>query len=300
VQVSNSYSKRKEEMETQTNDKTSENQNTQTAIEESKIDQTEKGKLPVKKNLIADVKLPVKPQQELIPYEKENYSTIEKAIIELREELSNITELKEAIAQSFEDKSSAEDKFQENVTSSFNSLRQQLQEFNEKFNREIDYTRELNLKIKKNELEGQVYLLQRELTEERASITKTLDEISKLTKTTLQSVDDKCKELKTADNIIQEAITKFRIDSSSASENEYKALKANTLEMLKDFTDNAQKTLEVVKKLSKDFISQCEKENKNLISKVPGIKGKLSVENWIVLIFGCLGIASMIINLIIR
>ena len=287
-------------METQTNDKTSENQNTQTAIEESKIDQTEKGKLPVKKNLIADVKLPVKPQQELIPYEKENYSTIEKAIIELREELSNITELKEAIAQSFEDKSSAEDKFQENVTSSFNSLRQQLQEFNEKFNREIDYTRELNLKIKKNELEGQVYLLQRELTEERASITKTLDEISKLTKTTLQSVDDKCKELKTADNIIQEAITKFRIDSSSASENEYKALKANTLEMLKDFTDNAQKTLEVVKKLSKDFISQCEKENKNLISKVPGIKGKLSVENWIVLIFGCLGIASMIINLIIR
>ena len=276
-------------METQTNDKTTE-----------KIDQTEKGKLPVKKNLIADVKLPVKPQQELIPYEKENQSTIEKAIIELREELSNITELKEAIAQSFEDKSSAEDKFQENVTSSFNSLRQQLQEFNEKFNREIDYTRELNLKIKKNELEGQVYLLQRELTEERESITKTLDEISKLTKTTLQSVDDKCKELKTADNIIQEAITKFRIDSSSASENEYKALKANTLEMLKDFTDNAQKTLEVVKKLSKDFISQCEKENKNLISKVPGIKGKLSVENWIVLIFGSLGIASMIIKLIIR
>ncbi|MBC6713580.1 hypothetical protein [Treponema sp. Marseille-Q3903] len=287
-------------METQTNDKTTENQNTQIALEENKIDQTDKGKLPVKKNLIADVKLPVKPQQELIPYEKENYSTIEKAIIELREELSNITELKEAIAQSFEDKSSAEDKFQENVTSSFNSLRQQLQEFNEKFNREIDYTRELNLKIKKNELEGQVYLLQRELTEERASITKTLDEISKLTKTTLQSVDDKCKELKTADNIIQEAITKFRIDSSSASENEYKALKANTLEMLKDFTDNAQKTLEVVKKLSKDFISQCEKENKNLISKVPGIKGKLSVENWIVLIFGSLGIASMIIKLIIK
>ena len=287
-------------METQTNDKTTENQNTQIALEENKIDQTDKGKLPVKKNLIADVKLPVKPQQELIPYEKENYSTIEKAIIELREELSNITELKEAIAQSFEDKSSAADKFQENVTSSFNSLRQQLQEFNEKFNREIDYTRELNLKIKKNELEGQAYLLQRELTEERASITKTLDEISKLTKTTLQSVDDKCKELKTADNIIQEAITKFRIDSSSASENEYKALKANTLEMLKDFTDNAQKTLEVVKKLSKDFISQCEKENKNLISKVPGIKGKLSAENWIVLIFGCLGIASMIIKLIIK
>ena len=35
-----------------------------------------------------DFRLPTKQKQELIPYEKENYSSIEKAIIELSEELS--------------------------------------------------------------------------------------------------------------------------------------------------------------------------------------------------------------------
>lgn len=245
-------------------------------------------------------KLPVKQKSELLPYEKENYSTIEKAIIELSEELVNLSELRDSIEHSFENKTIEEDKFQGEVTTYFNLITKKFEEFNEKFTHEIDYNRELELKIQNNEYKGQIYLLERELNEERATITKTLDEINKLIKDNLLTLSDKCRELKSADNLIEESIMKFRGDAIAASENEYKTLKMQCEKMLKAFTDNAQKTLETLKKTSLDFITQCEKENKSLIGKVPVVKGKLTTENWIVIVFGCIGLASLLVNLFIK
>ena len=156
------------------------------------------------------------------------------------------------------------------------------------------------MKIQNNEYKGQIYLLERELNEERASLTKTIDEINKVIKENLLIVSDKCRELKSADTLIEESIMKFRGDAVAASENEYKALKMQCERMLQTFTENAQKTLETLKKTSIDFITQCEKENKSLIGKVPVIKGKLTAENWLVIIFGCIGIASLLLNLFIK
>ena len=277
-------------------------QNSENLPEKTKANENQKeiaadGKLPVK-NLLAE-RLPVKTKQELLPYEKENYSSIEKAIIELSEELANLSELRDSIEHSFENKTATDDKFQSEVTAYFNSLRKQFEEFNEKFTREIDYRSQLEEKIKNNELRGEIYLLQRELEEERAKITKTLDEINKVVKDNMLTVSDKCRELKSADTQIEEAISKFRTDSMSASENEYKALKVQCETMLRNLTENAQKTLETVKKTSIDFITQCEKENKSLIGKVPVVKGKLTLESWIVIVFGCVGIASLFINLFV-
>lgn len=273
-------------------------QSVTTAVPEKEKIQTEKERLPVKKSHLGDVKLPVKPQQELLPYEKENYSTIEKAIKELSAELVNLSDLKDAIEQSFNDKNLLEDKFQANVTSTFNSLCEKFDEFNEKIKKEIDYRNILEEKIKNNELDGRNLLLQRELEEERAAITKNLSEINRLVKSSLQTVDEKCKELKTADTLIEEAIMKFREDSKEAADNKYKGLVADTNSLIKEFTENARKTLEVVKKHSVDFINQCEKENKSLLAAVPGIKGKMTLESWLVIILGCLGIAGFLLNLL--
>lgn len=270
--------------------KTTETENTTSILE---------GKLPVKGS-IPDTRLPVKTKQELLPYEKENYSTIEKAIIELSEELANLSELRDSIEHSFDNKISADDKFQSEITSYFNLITKKFEEFNGKLTHEIDYNRELELKIQNNEYKGQIYLLERELNEERATITKTIDEINKVVKENLLAVSDKCRELKSANNIIEESISKFRGDALATSENEFKALKIQCEKMLQVFTENAQKTLETVKKTSIDFITQCEKENKILIGKVPVVKGKLTAENWIVIIFGCIGIASFLLNLFIK
>ena len=245
-------------------------------------------------------RLPVKRKQELLPYEKENYSTIEKAIIELSEELANLSELRDSIEHSFENKSVADDKFQSQVTSYFNLITKKFEEFNVKISHEIDYNRELELKIQNNEYKGQVYLLERELNEERAKITKTIDEINTVVKDNLLTVSDKCRELKSANNIIEESIMKFRGDAIAASGNEFKVLKMQCEKMLTTFTENAQKTLETVKKTSIEFITQCERENKSLIGKVPIVKGRLTAENWIVIIFGCIGIASLLLNLITK
>ena len=245
-------------------------------------------------------RLPVKRKQELLPYEKENYSTIEKAIIDLSEELANLSELRDSIEHSFENKSVADDKFQSQVTSYFNLITKKFEEFNDKISHEIDYNRELELKIQNNEYKGQVYLLERELNEERAKITKTIDEINTVVKDNLLTVSDKCRELKSANNIIEESIMKFRGDAIAASENEFKVLKMQCEKMLTTFTENAQKTLETVKKTYIEFITQCERENKSLIGKVPVVKGRLTAENWIVIIFGCIGIASLLLNLITK
>ncbi len=244
-----------------------------------------------------NIQFPVKEKQEFVPSNKETQSALEKAVIALSEELANVSELKDALEQSLNDKNVADDEFQSEVTAYFNSLRKQFDEFNEKFSREIDYARELDLKIQNNECRGQIYLLEKALDAERAKITIALDDITKTVKEKLLLVSDKCLELKSADNLIEEAIMKFRSDSMSASENEYGALRQNCEAGLKLFTENAQKTLETVKKRSVDFITQCEKENKALIKNVPSVKGKLTAENWIVVVFGCVGIASLIVRL---
>ena len=241
-------------------------------------------------------KLPTKAKQEIIPYEKENFSTMEKAVIELAEELSNLSELREAIEHSFSQKNIIDDKFQNEVTSYFNSLRKQFEVLTERFNKEIDYNRELEEKIKNTEYKGQIFILERALNDERATISKTLDEINQVIKDTTLIITDKIKEMKLVNNMIEENIMRFRADSMAASENEYKALKSQCENMLKTFTENAKTTLETVKKTSIDFITQCEKENKSLIGKVPSVKGKLTTESWIVIIFGCFGIANIIIN----
>lgn len=246
-------------------------------------------------------KLPVKPKQEIIiPYEKENYSMIEKAIIELSEELSNLTELRDSIEHSFSKKNLIDDKFQAEVTSLFNSLTKQIENLTDTFKKEIDYNNQLEIQIQNKEYQGQIFILDRALNEERAKISKTLIEISDTVKDTMLVVSDKCKELKVANNIIEDNIMKFRSDSMAASENEYKALKNQCETLLKQFTENAKKTLETVKKTSIDFITQCEKENKSLIGKVPVVKGKLTAESWIVILFGCIGIASLFINLFVK
>ena len=244
-----------------------------------------------------NIQFPVMEKQEIVPDKKETQSALEKAVIALSEELANVSELKDALEQSLNDKNVADDEFQSEVTAYFNSLRKQFDEFNEKFSREIDYARELDLKIQNNEYRGQIYLLEKTLDAERAKITIALDDITEAVKEKLRLVSDKCLELKSADNLIEESIMKFRSDSMSASENEYRALRQNCEAGLRLFTENAQKTLETVKKRSVDFITQCEKENKALIKNIPSVKGKLTAENWLVVVFGCVGIASLIVRL---
>lgn len=261
------------------------------------------GKLPVKPELKKspmEKTLPVKEKQELLPYEGEKRTTLEKAIMELSSELENLSELREAIEQSFDNKSMRDDKFQTEITQYFNSLTKKFEEFNERITREIDYNRELELKIEKNEYQGQVYLLEKQLNEERASITKVLDDISSTVKNSLMQITDKCRELKSADTIIEDSITKFRSDSFAASENEYKALAVKCENALKSFTENSSKTLDTVKKTAVEFIKQCEKENKELIRKVPEVKPKINGTSWLVIIFGCLGIGSLIFSLFIK
>ncbi len=240
----------------------------------------------------------VRPKREALPYSRpENLSDIEKAIIELTEEISNITELRDALEQALESRNAADENFQQAVIDYFNSLQKKFDVFNERLTHEIDYGRELEERIKNADYSRQVLLLEKELQEERAKITIFTDGISGLVREKMQVVEEKCSELKSADELIKESILKFRTDTFSATENEYKALKVNCENSLRSFTEEARKNLEAVKRQSLEFLSHCETENKNLIRQVPGIKGRLGIESWLVVALGCAGIASLIVRL---
>lgn len=240
----------------------------------------------------------LKPKREALPYSRpEHLSEIEKVIVELTEELSNITDLRDALEHALNVSKAADENFQQAVVGYFNSLQKKFDDFSERMNREIDYGRELEERIKNADYSRQVLLLEKELQEERAKITIFTDGISDLVKEKMRLVDEKCSELKSADGLIKDAILKFRTDTFSATENEYRALKANCENLLRSFTEEAQKTLETVKRQSVDFLSHCESENRNLIRQVPGIKGRLGLESWLVVALGCVGFASLVVRL---
>ena len=95
------------------------------------------------KEQFLETRLPVKQKQELIPYEKENYSTLEKAIIQLSEELANLSELRDSIEHNFDNKRISDDKFQTEITSYFNSVTKKFEEFNEKLHMKLTTTENL-------------------------------------------------------------------------------------------------------------------------------------------------------------
>lgn len=232
----------------------------------------------------------VKPQRETIPQSPEKLSDMEKALTSLASELENITDMKEAIELVFKNKSAEDKTFQSAVVSYFNSLKKSFDEFSERFNREIDYSRELEERIKNADYSKQVLMLEKELQTERAKILLCIDEVSSLVKEKMLLVEEKCTELKSADALMKDEIMKFRTEVFAAAENEYKGLKANCESVLREFTETGQQTLGALKKQSINFLDQCEKDNKSLLKKIPAVKEKIGLEQWIIISLGILGI----------
>lgn len=236
----------------------------------------------------------LKPQREAVPQSPEKLSSIEKTVIAFTSELANFTDMREAIEHAFTAKSSEDANFQTAVVTYFNSLKKSFDEFSERFNREIDYSRELEERIKNADYSKQVLMLEKELQNERAKISLCTEEISSFVKEKMLLVGEKCRELKSADALIKDEIMKFRTEVFKASEENYIGLKNNCENVLREFTENAQQTLSALKKQSINFLDQCEKDNKNLLKKVPAVKKKIGLEQWIIISLGILGILGFL------
>ncbi len=244
-------------------------------------------------------KLPVKPRKDLLPYEKlENLSELEKAIINLSEELSNLIDLREGIEQAFSKKQSDDEQGLNLVTKYYNSMQQKFTEINNRLTNEINYRSELEEKLRSANYSREVYLLEQELDSERAKISLFIDELQASTKEIFGKIGDKLIEMKSAEQLIREATLKFRADAAQCTQSEFEQLKASTEAQIRSIAENAKDYMEAVKKSYASFLASCEKENKELVKKIPCVKGKISVESWIIVAIGALGFASLFIRLV--
>ena len=245
-------------------------------------------------------RLPVRPKKRTVPYDNpENLSEIEEAIIRLSEEISNLTDFREGIEQLFSEKQS-DDKQRENlVTKYYNSLQQKFTNLNDRLTTEIDYRNELEERVRSANYSREVYLLEQELDKERAKISLFVDELSSSTKETLGRISDKIVEMKGAEQLIKEATLKFRSDASQCTQSEFEVLKNSGVTQMKGIAESAQSSIDSVKKSATAFLAQCDKENKELIKKIPRVKEKLGFENWLTIGMGALGFASLFIRIVL-
>ena len=244
-------------------------------------------------------RLPVKQKKDLLPYDKpENLTELEKAIMTLSEELSNLTDLREGVEQMFSKKQSDDEQGLSLVTKYYNSMQQKFTEINDRLTNEIDYRRELEERLRSANYSREVYLLEKELDSERAKISLFIDELQTSTKEMLGKIGDKLIEMKSAEQLIREATLKFRTDAAQCAQSEFEQLKTSAETQVSNIAENAKGNMEAVKKSFSLFLAQCERENKELIKKIPCVKSKISVENWITIAIGTLGFASLFIRLV--
>lgn len=248
-----------------------------------------------KKDFTAPAVFPVRPKKEILPSQPEKLLEVEKAILRLSEELGNLEELKSQIMHSFEEKNLQDEEFESQLISYFNRIITGFEVFNKQFDREIDYNRELEERVKRQEYERQVTVLEKALNEEHARTTLFIANMTKKVEDAVEDLKEKSNALKTADSIIQEEIQKFRHENLDASKGEMALLRQKTSELLEKFTQRAQETLQTVKDNSTTFLKQCQKENEDLIKKIPKIRdGKFPIETALIVLSVVLGLCGTV------
>ena len=248
-----------------------------------------------KKDFTAASVFPVRPKKEILPSQPEKLLEVEKAILRLSEELGNLEELKSQIMHSFEEKNLHDEEFESQLISYFNRIITGFEVFNKQFDREIDYNRELEERVKRQEYERQVTVLEKALNEEHARTTLFIANMTKKVEDAVEDLKEKSNALRTADSIIQEEIQKFRHENLDASKGEMALLRQKTSELLEKFTQRAQETLQTVKDNSTTFLKQCQKENEDLIKKIPKVRdGKFSIETALIVLSVVLGLCGTV------
>lgn len=248
-----------------------------------------------KKDFTAASVFPVRPKKEILPSQPEKLLEVEKAILRLSEEFGNLEELKSQIMHSFEEKNLHDEEFESQLISYFNRIITGFEVFNKQFDREIDYNRELEERVKRQEYERQVTVLEKALNEEHARTTLFIANMTKKVEDAVEDLKEKSNALRTADSIIQEEIQKFRHENLDASKGEMALLRQKTSELLEKFTQRAQETLQTVKDNSTTFLKQCQKENEDLIKKIPKVRdGKFSIETALIVLSVVLGLCGTV------
>lgn len=206
-------------------------------------------------------------------------------LMKLAGNISELLELKPILEAILEDKHSSSEKEKLEILDCLNTVRTDFNTLKEKLDCEVDYTRELTTQAQNYEYKKNNAMLHNSLIATENQINNFTKTLTEFVEEKITAIEETVSNLQTVEDAVDQSIARFNKIASSNAENEYNALKKQSEDLLKSFTRKCQEDMEIMKKKSLDFLKECEKENKEIISKIPKVNNnKYSMKDY--LLFG--------------
>ena len=213
-------------------------------------------------------------------------------LVRIAGSMSELLELKPILEAILEDKHASIEKEKLEILDCLNTVRTDFNALKEKLDCEVDYTRELTTQIQNYEYKKNNAMLQNSLIVTENKINNFTKTITEFVEEKITAIEETVSNLQTVEDAVDQSIARFNKIASSNAENEYNALKKQSEDLLKSFTRKCQEDMEIMKKKSLDFLKECEKENKEIISKIPKVNNnKYSMKDY--LLFGICAITIL-------
>ena len=222
--------------------------------------------------------------------------------------LRNVEELLERTA-SYDDNHA----MYEDMVNFYNSFDSKAKSLADKLDREVEYTRYIETQISSKSVEKECLMLKKALVEERAlmgvkldgiraEIDKKIQQLENLSKVEIQKIvfnieeiSNKVAEFVSLDDKITASLEAYRKDMTKASKNEYNILQAQCRESIVGNNEN----LENKKKNVLSFLKSCEKQNGELIRKIPEQKHRFSWKDTLIYVMAFLCIVGMVLQILV-
>lgn len=251
-----------------------------------------------------------------------NKIAAEKFMLAIEECVGDIEEQKALVDRLVQSKNKELQGFQSETIEKFNTLIDATRDLSEKIKATESYENYLQEQVKNADLSKQVAMLETQLQKEKAEFSSFLIKTDSFLSMKVGELSEKVSELKSADEVIETNIQKFKDELKAESTkytanaertieeaadsfvkgagNQYESLKADCNAMLKSYTEKCQQHLDTIKKQSIDFLKQCEAENKKLIEKVPAVaNAKFSKKDVIIYTLAGVSIASLLVQMFV-
>lgn len=199
----------------------------------------------------------------------------------------------------------------EDMASFYNSFDSKVKALIEKLDKEVQYTRYIETQISSKSIEKECLMLKKALVEERAlmgvkfdGILSSFDEKMRQIESVLKhgleeqaaklsDISKRVGELTSIDDKITGNLESYRKEMTKASTNEYNILQKQCREIV---AENSAK-VEAVKKNVLSFLKSCEKQNDDLIRKIPEQKRRFSWKDAVIYVMSGLCILGLIVQL---
>lgn len=236
--------------------------------------------------------LPTQPQikeQPVLPgAENHNSSKIEEQLTQLIDILSENDKTQDDIQTQLAENN----KVCNDIVNYFNVLKDADEKIHKELNNNFDYTKYLQSEIEKNQATLQTKLLQQQLEKEQAKFSTAINDITQTVTTNLEIIKQTVDNLKTTHDIITEDMQIINKHVDEVFTSQSVALKEETKNYYTETIKECQKTTSIVRDKCIDFLQQVDKENKNIISKIPHVKDEFKLKDIAV-------IGSCILNCVI-